>query len=193
MSERTHERAASLGPAVVAELAGALERAAREVDWEAVERAAERVLAARKVLLFGAGRSRSIALALGQRLGHVGSDVALIGEAGNSRFTERDLLIVISGSGATPSALTTARLGREPGGGALLALTAQADSELARLADEVVRVPARSKLREEASLAPYTAPFDIATLAVGEALCKLVMEARGLTDEQIDDNRPNVE
>jgi 6-phospho-3-hexuloisomerase len=194
MNGRAEQRAPDeLGRAVVEELAETLRRVAQELDWPSAQRVAGTLADARKVFLFGAGRSRAIALALGQRLTHVGCDAVLIGEAGNSRFTERDALVVISGSGGSPSAVTIAELGAEPGGGTVIALTSQPDSAVARLADHAIVVPARSKLREQASLAPYTAPFDIAALAVGEALAKLLMDARGLCDEDIDDNRPNVE
>jgi 6-phospho-3-hexuloisomerase len=181
------------GPEVVAELAATIARVGEELDWDQVDAVADLVLGARRVFLFGAGRSRAVALAIGQRLTHVGCDVTLIGEAGTSRFTAEDVLIVVSGSGGSPSAVTIAELAAAPGGGAIVALTTAPDSPVGRLASRHVVLPVRSKLRERPSLAPYTAHFDTAAIVVGEALAKLVMEARGLADEDIERHRPNVE
>lgn len=183
------------GPAVVAELAATIARVGEELDWEAVEGVAATILAARRVFLFGAGRSRAVALATGQRLTHVGCDVTLIGEAGTSRFTGEDVLIVVSGSGGSPSAVTIAELAAAsgPAPGTIVAITTAPDSPVGRLASQHVVVPTRSKLREHPTLAPYTAHFDTAALVVGEAIAALLMEARGLSDEDIELHRPNVE
>jgi 6-phospho-3-hexuloisomerase len=184
----------AVGRAVMLELAETLERVAAELDWGRAEALAARLDGARRVLLFGAGRSRGIALAMGQRFGHVGLDVALIGEGGNRRFDSRDVLILISASGTTRSTVVTGELAREaPDRGAITAFTATAPSPVADLADEVLLVPARFRSGDPADLAPFTAPFDLAALVCGEALAKMVMERRGMTDADIELHRPNVE
>lgn len=183
-----------VGRAVMLELAATLERVAAELDWERAEAVAARLDGARRVLLFGAGRSRGIALAMGQRFGHVGLDVALIGEGGNRRFDRRDVLILISASGTTRSTVVAGELGREaPDGGSIVAFTATDPSPVADLADEVLRVPARFRSAGAADLAPFTAPFDLTALVCGESLAKMVMERRGMTDADIELHRPNVE
>jgi 6-phospho-3-hexuloisomerase len=184
----------AVGRAVMLELAGTLERVAAELDWSRAEALAARLDGARRVLLFGAGRSRGIALAMGQRFGHVGLDVALIGEGGNRRFDRRDVLILISASGTTRSTVVTGELAREaPDGGAIAAFTATDPSPVADLADEVLLVPARFRSTGPADLAAFTAPFDLAALVCGEALAKMVMERRGMDDADIELHRPNVE
>jgi DNA-binding MurR/RpiR family transcriptional regulator len=186
--------AGAVGRAVMLELAATLEGVAGELDWARAEAVAARLDGARRVLLFGAGRSRGIALAMGQRFGHVGLDVALIGEGGNRRFDRRDVLILVSASGTTRSTVVAGELGREaPDGGSIVAFTATDPSPVADLADEVLRVPARFRSDGAADLAPFTAPFDLAALACGEALAKMVMERRGMTAADIELHRPNVE
>jgi len=183
----------SRGRAVVEELAATLARVGEQLDWASVDAVVALLLGARRVFLYGAGRSRSIALGIGQRLTHVGCDVTLIGESGTSRFTADDVLIVVSGSGASPSAVTIAELAVAAGGGEIVAITTAPDSPVGRLATRHVVVPTRSKLREHPTLAPYTAHFDTAALVVGEAIAALAMDARGLSDEDIELYRPNVE
>lgn len=184
---------ATIGRDLVREVAATLDALSAQVDWERAADVAARLDGARRVLLFGAGRSRGIALAVGQRLGHVGLDVALIGEAGNQRFDARDVLIVVSGSGRTPSSVLTAEQGKDPGEGTVVALTATPDSPIGRVADVVLEVPARFRAPEPTDLAPFTALFDVCTLVVGEALAKLVMVRRGMVDADIERHRPNVE
>lgn len=184
----------AVGRAVVLELAGTLEQIAAHLDWGRMEAIAARLDRARRVLLFGAGRSRGIALAMGQRFGHVGLDVALIGEGGNRRFDRDDALILISASGTTRSTIVTGELAREAvDGGTVLAFTATEAGPVADLADEVLLIPARFRSTGPADLAPFTAPFDLAALVCGEALAKMVMERRQMTDADIELHRPNVE
>ena len=182
----------SCGEKVVRELSAILADVADTLDWEMAAHIAERLDGARRVYVFGAGRSGGIALAIGQRLGHIGLSAVRIGEAGNSRFGSDDVLVIVSGSGETPSALTIAELGREAGGSIVL-LTTAATSRIGSLADAVLVVGARRRLDASGGAAPFTAPFDIAALAVGEALAKLVMHRRGLDDGDIESYRPNVE
>ena len=182
-----------VGRAVVDELAAVVARQRDAIDWDQVLQLAESLDQARRVLVFGAGRSRSEALALAQRLNHVGVTVATVGESGNSRLGKDDALVLVSGSGGTVSAIAMADQAARAGVGTLALLTATESSPLADRADVVVRIHARGKGSEERSLSPYTAPFDAATLVVSEAVCRIIMQLRDMADEEIEQWRPNVE
>jgi len=183
----------SIGRGVVAELAGVVARQQDAVDWASVRRLVEALDGARRVLVFGAGRSRSVALALAQRLNHVGVGAASVGESGNTRLGAEDVLLLVSGSGATASAVAMADQAAAAGVGTLVLLTSSEQSPLAERADVVCRLHARGKGSSEATLSPYTAPFDVSALVLGEAVCRMVMEKRGMEDEEIEQWRPNVE
>jgi len=88
----------------------------------------------------GQGRSGLVAQMVAMRLMHVGFDAHAVGEPTAPSIDEGDGLVMISGSGETPVALHVARLAQEFGA-QLLAVTARADSTLARLADAVIEVP----------------------------------------------------
>lgn len=88
----------------------------------------------------GQGRSGLVARMAAMRLMHVGFDAHAVGEPTAPSIDEGDGLVMISGSGETPVALHVARLAQEFGA-QLLAVTARADSTLARLADAVIEVP----------------------------------------------------
>jgi 6-phospho-3-hexuloisomerase len=88
----------------------------------------------------GQGRSGLVAQMVAMRLMHVGFDAHAVGEPTAPSIGARDGLVMISGSGETPTTLHLAQLAREFGA-QLLAVTARADSTLARLAHAVIEVP----------------------------------------------------
>lgn len=182
-----------IGHGVVAELAGVVARQVDALDWARVLDLVEALDGARRVLVFGAGRSRSMALAFAQRLNHVGVGAASVGESGNTRLGADDVLVLVSGSGATVSAVAMATQAATAGVGTLALITATDESPLAMRADIVCRLHARGKGSDEESLSPYTAPFDVSALVLGEAVCRMIMERRGMVDEEIEQWRPNVE
>jgi 6-phospho-3-hexuloisomerase len=89
----------------------------------------------------GQGRSGLVAQMAAMRLMHVGFEAHAVGEATAPSICDGDGLVMISGSGETPVTLHLARLARRFGAH-ILAVTARADSTLARLADLVLEVPA---------------------------------------------------
>lgn len=176
------------------ELAQVLTEEVFHLDWESVDRLAEACDSARHVLLFGAGRSGSLALAFGQRLAHIGLAVARIGDAGNTRLGPEDAVVVVSGSGATASTVVVAQQASDVNCGHICLVTTEPSSPIARLADVVVVLHARSKGSSEIeTLAPYTAQFDLCVLALSESVARLIMARRNIADADIEQWRPNVE
>lgn len=189
----TGDSTAEVGRAVIDEL-GAVVTVQREaLDWSTVDALVVALDGARRVLTYGAGRSGAVALAFAQRLTHVGLAAASVGEAGNQRLGADDLVVIVSGSGATASALAIADQAAAAGVGTLALITAAVASELASRADVTCRITARGKGSAVESRAPYTAQFDLAALALGEAVCSMLMQRRGMKDEEIELWRPNVE
>lgn len=188
------EASEGLGAATMRELAGVLAEEAEGLDWGVVDRFVDVLCGARRILLFGAGRSGALALGFAQRLTHVGSAVAVVGESCNSRCTESDVVVVVSGSGATPSALTIADQARRAPCGHLCLVTTSPESPIGARCDLTVTLHGRSKGHEDLStLAPYTAQFDLGVLALSECVARLIMARRSITDADIEQWRPNVE
>jgi 6-phospho-3-hexuloisomerase len=182
-----------LGPLVLEELANVLLLEARDLDWEMMERFVDSLDQARRVLLFGAGRSGSTSLAFAQRLNHVSLNAAVVGEAGNRRVDGSDVVVVVSGSGATPSAVTVAKEAKRASC-QLVAITSTPQSPIGELADLIVRVHGRSKGEPgRATLSPYTAQFDLTVLALSEVVGAMLLERRRMTEPDIESWRPNVE
>jgi len=189
----TPDEALDVGHEVVAELAKVIAAQVDGLDWPAVAALVEALDHAGKVLVFGAGRSGAMATAFGQRLTHVGLDVAAIGEAGNTRLGAQDVVLLISGSGATVSTVSVAAQSVTAGVGTIALITTNPASELAAVSQVVCPIAVRGKGSALSSIAPYTAQFDACTLVLSEVVARMIMVRRGITDEEIERWRPNVE
>lgn len=98
----------------------------------------------KKVLIIGAGRSGLVGRAFAMRLMHLGFSSYVLGDTITPPVGEGDIVISISGSGATSLVLTSSRAAKHVGA-YLIAITSHPDSELASIADHVVVVRGRTK------------------------------------------------
>lgn len=125
--------------AVLKELQGVL----LQVDEGAVQELEERILAARRVFVAGAGRSGLMMRAFAMRLMHAGLSVHVVSEITTPSIGAGDLLVVGSGSGETSSLQGMARKAREVGA-QLALLTIVPGSTLGKLSNPVVELKAPS-------------------------------------------------
>lgn len=118
--------------------------AAAGVDEQQLAVLAAELQIACKVFVAGAGRSGLVLRMAAMRLMHLGLTVHVAGDATTPSIGSGDLLLVASGSGTTSgvvkSAETAARAGAH-----VAALTTNAASPLAALADTLVIIPAAQK------------------------------------------------
>ncbi|HUR26536.1 MAG TPA: SIS domain-containing protein, partial [Candidatus Thermoplasmatota archaeon] len=92
---------------------------------------------ARRVFLYGRGRSGFVARAFAVRLMHLGYQTYVVGETITAPVARNDVVILVSGTGTTYPVVMTAELGRRQGA-TVVSITAQPDSEIARLAHIVI-------------------------------------------------------
>ncbi|MFI8949758.1 6-phospho-3-hexuloisomerase [Streptomyces sp. NPDC053750] len=102
---------------------------------------------AARIFVAGAGRSKLSAEGFAMRLTHLGLRAHVAGDATTPAIGTGDLLVVCSGSGETPTSVVMAE--NAAGAGArTAAVTANADSRLARRADLVVHLAEYSQDHE---------------------------------------------
>ncbi|MGV9279681.1 6-phospho-3-hexuloisomerase [Streptomyces sp. NPDC003730] len=92
---------------------------------------------ARRIFVAGAGRSKLSAEGFAMRLMHLGLCAHVAGDVTTPSIGPGDLLVVCSGSGETPTTVVTAKSAADAGA-RIAAVTASADSRLARRADLVI-------------------------------------------------------
>ena len=114
------------------------------VNWSDFLELANMLPRARRTYVTGAGRSGLVARSFGMRLMHAGLPVFIPGETVTPAAAPNDLLVAISCTGSTGITVHLAARAKEIGA-KVVALTAEADSPLARQADKVVLIPAAAE------------------------------------------------
>lgn len=182
--------------AVLEELAGVL----GQVDEAAVAALEQRILAAPRVFVAGAGRSGLVMRAFGMRLMHAGLVVHVVGDATTPSIAAGDLLVIGSGSGETGSLQGMARKAR--GLGAELALlTIVPQSTIGQLASPVVELRAPSpKAAEPTGGAPRPRSiqvmgslFEQSLLLLLDTVALRIARARGQEPPQLFARHANLE
>jgi 6-phospho-3-hexuloisomerase len=115
-----------------------------KVDWSEFLELANMLPRARRTFLTGAGRSGLVARSFGMRLVHAGLPAFIPGETVTPAANGDDLLVAISCTGSTGVTVHLASRANQVGA-KVVALTAEADSPLARKADKVVLIPAAAE------------------------------------------------
>ena len=145
MEGQPNERGVSIRPQdsftlILAEL----QRVLNQVNEDQVSVAIGMLLGARRVFFVGAGRSALAVRMAAMRLTHFGLQAYVAGDVTTPAIAEGDLLVAASASGTTKTVLLAADIAMKVGA-QLLAITASAETPLARQANTVVVLPAASK------------------------------------------------
>lgn len=139
---------------------------------------------ARRVFLYGRGRSGFVARAFAVRLMHLGYQTYVVGETITAPVARQDVVILVSGSGLTYPVVMTAELGRRQGA-TVVAITADPDSEVARLAHLTVPITAPEGNGERARLAPLGTIFETSAWLFFDAVVALLMGRLGETEQSM--------
>jgi 6-phospho-3-hexuloisomerase len=140
-------------PAIAAEVA----RVLASIDQTRIDAARELIVSTTgAITTTGQGRSGYVATMTAMRFMHLGLRAHAASEATAPALAAGDLLLVVSGSGATPVSLGFARVARSVGA-RVLVVTREPASPLAGLADLVVEIPATGSTQPGGSLFEQTA------------------------------------
>jgi 6-phospho-3-hexuloisomerase len=117
---------------------------AKKMDMENVIPLITHIQQSKRIFMVSAGRSGFAMRSAAMRLMHLGLQVYVVGDTTTPAIGQDDLLIAASGSGTTSSIVRAAEKATSVGA-KLVALTADANAALAKLADHVVFIPAAGK------------------------------------------------
>lgn len=149
----------------------------------------------RRIYLIGAGRSGLMARAFAMRLVHLRRRCYVVGETVVPAFRRQDCLVAVSGSGRTRSVVEIARTARRIGG-KVAAVTAHRSSPLARLADLLLLIPARSRILPHpvasydsrqliGQIVPLGSLFELSALVLLEGVVSQLMEELKVTEAEM--------
>lgn len=127
---------------------------------------------AKRVFVYGEGRSGLMGKAFAMRLMHGGFHVFVIGETTTPSIEEGDLLVAISGSGSTDAILQFASKAKKSGAKVFL-VTTNKESEIASICNGILNIPAATKHRrpqEPETIQPLGNQFDQSVHLVLDAI-----------------------
>ncbi len=118
---------------------------AQNISDEISEDFIQRILNAESIFFSAQGRSGFILRCFCMRLMHLGYRVYFCGETVTPAITRNDLLIVLSGSGETPSTLEAVRVAKQYEA-ETYGILGNIESKIASLVDKSLHIPGTTKL-----------------------------------------------
>jgi len=151
-----------------------------ENEVEDTDKFVDMIISSRKVFIYGVGRSGLIAKAFAIRLVQMGLEVFFIGETITPIVEEGSLVVIVSYTGETMSAMQTANIVRRVGA-KVVSITANTHSKLAGASNLVILIHP-PKDEERRRLAPLGTLFEDATLVYLDGIVATLMEKLGMSE-----------
>lgn len=170
-------------------------RALNAVDPDEVAAYLEAVLGGEKVFFVGVGRVLLSLQAIAKRYAHLGIRTVVVGEITEPAITDRDVLVVGSGSGETMFPLGIARKAKSIGA-KVVHIGSSPKSSMREIEDVFVRIPveSRAKMADEIpSAQPMTSLFEQALLLFGDTTAMMLVEDRKINIEELWQYHANLE
>jgi 6-phospho-3-hexuloisomerase len=194
--------------AAAEEIIAGIKRSIEELNMKEVERLIELLLGAKdkKIFIVGMGRSGFVARAFALRLMNLGFNVYFLGETITPAAEKGDLLIAISGTGATKIVLTASTAAKEIGA-TVIAITSFPESQLGQIADHVITIRGRTKtgwpkeedylarqiIGEREPLTPLGSIFENNCMVFLDSLVVELMHRLGRTEEDLKRRHATIE
>ena len=163
---------------------------------DSAEKLANAILAAETTFVAGAGRSGLAMKSFAMRLMHLGFDTYVVGETVARNITEKDALLIGSGSGSTSSLVVNANKA-DTIGATICLITIDENSPIAQVAEVVLTIPAPSPKVDRdlgfRSVQPMGSLFEQSLLLTLDAVILLLMGKTGKTPELMFTRHANLE
>ncbi|TLZ74008.1 MAG: SIS domain-containing protein, partial [Methanobacteriota archaeon] len=135
---------------------------------------------AKKLFVYGVGRSGLAARAFAMRMVQLGIDCYFIGETITPVVSDGDAVLIVSNTGSTMSAIQVANIARRVGA-KVISVTGHRTSKLGHASNVVLLIHADEAIAQ-ARLAPLGTLFEDATVLLLDGLVAQVMERLGQTE-----------
>lgn len=164
-----------------------------EISMEDISGIGELLMEGERIFCDAAGRSRLQVEGFAMRLTQMGLPARIVGDPTTPAITSKDILLVCSASGETPSLVEHAAKARKLGVRILL-VTAGEQSSLGYLSDDRVVIRAGSKKRQcTDSIQPMGSLFEQSLGLFLDMTVLYLMERYGITSEEMRRNHSNLE
>lgn len=152
------------------------------IDENDVNQLLKEIQRAEKVFFVGVGRVLLSLEAIAKRLAHLGIKTYIVGQITEPAITEKDLLIVGSGSGESAFPLIIAKKAKQYNA-RVAHIGANPQSSMREYTDCFVRVPVSTKLSlpgEIPSVQPMTSLFEQSLLLLGDSLALMMIKEQNI-------------
>lgn len=167
---------------------------ANQINPQEVEALVHKIKTAKRIFVMAAGRSGLALKMAAMRFMHLGYSVYVVGETVTPAILEGDLLLVASGSGTTATVLSAVEKAKKQKA-SVVAITADAKSKLAELAENILLISAATKTDFGVSVSDQYAGslFEQFTLFILESVFMTLWQESGLTKEDLWPKHANLE
>jgi len=172
---------------VIEKISGILEATDSTYD----EQLTNKLDAAKRIFIAGAGRSKLVGNFFAMRLVHAGYDVSVVGEIVTPSIKNGDLLIIISGSGETEQLIAFTKSAKKVGAEIVL-ISAKSESTIGDMAGAVFQV-GRAEQYGKVRGMPMGTVFELSTLLFLEATISHVIHGKGIPEEIMRERHANLE
>lgn len=161
-----------------------LKQAFDAIDEQQAVRLAEMIIQADQVFVTGVGRVLLMLQAFVKRLNHLGIQANYVGAVDEPAITDRDLLIVGSGSGES---IVPLEITKKAGSfhAKIAHIGANPKSSMTQYEDLFVRIPCSTKLGlpdEIPSAQIMSSLFEQSLLLLADSVAMMIVEQKGITD-----------
>jgi 6-phospho-3-hexuloisomerase len=163
---------------------------------DSAEKLVDAIIDTQRIFVAGAGRSGLAMKSFAMRLMHLGFDTYVVGETVTPSITEKDVLLIGSGSGSTSSLVVSANKADAIGATVCL-ITIDENSPIAQVAEVILTIPAPTpKIDRDLgfrSAQPMGSLFEQSLLLTLDAIILLLMERTEKTPESMFTRHANLE
>jgi 6-phospho-3-hexuloisomerase len=167
----------------------------KRLDPESFGCFADAIARAKRIALHGLGREGLQMKGLAMRLFHLGLDAHVVGEMTTPPVGAGDLLICSAGPGDFASIAALVRIAKATGAKTAI-VTAQPTSNLAKLADHVLHIPAQTMADDQGgktSVLPMGSLFELSQMLVFELLALRLRDITGESAASMRKRHTNLE
>lgn len=139
---------------------------------------------AKRIFVYGAGRSGLVSKAFAIRLVHLGFQTFVIGETIGAPVKKGDLVFIVSGSGETIPAVMTAEITKNIGA-ILIVVTGNKHSRIIKFADIPIVLSADCTEKERSKFAPLGTLFEASAWIFLDGIIAELMKNKKETEESM--------
>ena len=174
-----------------------IDRSLSEVSEAELDKFNKEILRANKIFVLGAGRMGLVLQSFCMRLNHLGLHAFVVSSVTCPPISSKDLLIVASSSGETPSIYSLVKIATTFNA-RIFTITANLDSSIAKLSNECLFLKGPSSIYDgnmnsKFSIQPMKALFEQSLLILLDSVLLMIMKITGQSIEDVSKRHANLE